>query len=509
MPFDPLSIIGYAGTTTGFLGFLVSTVDNLNTNFRHFKDCKEDLEWYEIKSQSTLLLLDHWKQKWCLQQLGGNASERQFQRFWGHAPYQAIRRRLECIQLQNRRVNRLIYALPRDQAASGSNEFLHERTPLDLQDQTNRWWQRVTESTSYSTRTYEQPPYPTIAYRICYALARHSTLKGHVGRLSEMVDDLCKFTDELFFSVHGIRATDLQAADVTRLSNIQNGFDRFSTFLTALHGIVKTPEPTWGLVLADLKLEQALKRMELPEDLKFTFRLLQESTTLANSATTQMVKVDLPMRQTLQEWYNMVLDPAANSSLSILRYNISSQICTKVLVWEASQGSRLARTGLRFIGMKSTLALVNSAVLLQKTPWLKNLCTCGVHHSPMDDDEEICVFKDVDCRLPLGGKCFAPKMAGRRFLLLGLALSELALSQPICFVTSEEDTALQTSKLQFYVGPRRELKSFEEVLILIRERADLRYKNAVRFCFEQDSESVERVGRPHNLQQCLKYLVKP
>lgn len=506
MVFDPLSIIGYVGTAAGLLSFLVSTIDNINIRVRNFKDCQDTLNWYRSKMETCHLSFRNWQAIWC-NDFGGVFPDNIYEYFWGADGFVAIKRRLENIRDENERVENNLYCWPEDtddRSWSGQVPPEYRAKPSDRECET---WQHALRAASRSTnRIHGAAPSPGVLFRFCFAIARSATFKERITRLSEMIDDLHKFSRERFWELQdsGNSSQFVSSSELQRLRNLKQGVDQVSNFLTELDRVVRSSETLWALILGNPKLEQGLQCFENPEDVDFTFGFIMERKVLSGCWATSTVTIDFPnadyKNNTLSDWRDSKLR-TLDVSNPIPLYPTHRLVTLKQSLEEIQRGGNRARKALELIRAKTALDLANSMVLLYGTPWTYNLCTCGVRHTPLNSNQEICVFAANGLRVRRHECCDA-SLGYRGFLLLAVALAELAIATPIKLLINRRSEP-------YFCLPDSNPQSIQQLLILVARGSSIKYKNAIRFCFELDSRLAGRDFRPEHLKQCLESIVKP
>lgn len=60
MLFEPISIVDIVGTELSILGFLVSSIENITTRRRYYKECEKKLTEYTHAVRSNFLVLEAW-----------------------------------------------------------------------------------------------------------------------------------------------------------------------------------------------------------------------------------------------------------------------------------------------------------------------------------------------------------------------------------------------------------------------------------------------------------------
>lgn len=97
MVFDPLSIIGYFGTTLGIISFLAGTVENVDAKRRNYIQIQLDLEQHRNSFRLAHQLYLSWTILWTKDGLE-HYSPDDYKYLWGKSGYDEVQKNLEVVE---------------------------------------------------------------------------------------------------------------------------------------------------------------------------------------------------------------------------------------------------------------------------------------------------------------------------------------------------------------------------------------------------------------------------
>lgn len=177
MPFDPLSVIGYVGTTAGLLGFLVSTVTRLEQFGRDYRGCRDKLRWYNSQLATCILHLRAWKEVWCDQ--GRPYPDEDYHYFLGAESFEEMKTKVSLIHTEIDGIGLVLYSEDFDCSQPPTKQqWEHWRTKLvRLQDAQRMFL-----------------PDESWLQRVCFASFRGMNLEERIRRLKDKISDLKEYS---------------------------------------------------------------------------------------------------------------------------------------------------------------------------------------------------------------------------------------------------------------------------------------------------------------------------
>jgi hypothetical protein len=105
--FDPVSVVGFVGTTAGLVSFVANTAEKLHDRKIEWQDYRELLAWYRAQYDTTYLQLRCWRNTWCAEDYPRPDSAYSY--FWGSDGFKAIRERIAGIRSEDDKIRRLLF----------------------------------------------------------------------------------------------------------------------------------------------------------------------------------------------------------------------------------------------------------------------------------------------------------------------------------------------------------------------------------------------------------------
>jgi hypothetical protein len=508
MMFEPLSVLSIVGTTAGLLSFIANTIDKLNERRGDFKDCQKLLAEYSCRQQTAEQKLKSWVRLWC-DYLGKPFLDQTYISALSQTGYQGIMTRLELIGGLNKEIEELLYfgkkpaendvTLNRIKSChwspTGLPEDLGTIAPdTHLQDEWVKVLRMAAESRNQDQRLRPAPWMETF----CFALYKNTTLKDRICRLEKMVDDLCVYSREMFCASYdpGNSRNPLDM-EITSLNEQLSRKFGLSNFLASLHQTCKEnmqpdlPEHVWALLLGVPKVQDGAEYLRGEKDLHLEF--LIETRSPQRGWMAHIVRIDVPGhgggRELLRSWVRN-WNSGVEATLSP-HWKTESLKETLRRIHVSGPGMRTAGALIRVM---TAADIVASTLMFYDSPWISGLCTCAVHYT-CSDESYAPTFRAVPQH-----SCFDIVASSRGFLLLTVALAELALAAPVYLSNVERE-------LRFKVDD--EHLNRQELLEMVRKSWGVKIKRAMEHCLDLDYRLLHRQLNPEDIRKCLENVAKP
>lgn len=492
MVFDPVSIVGFIGTTAGMIGFIASTVPNVTQRVRDFQDCQNRLRWYHSQILFCEERFQHWVEIWCLHAPMRVFSECDYLDFWGNRGFQTIKTLVDLIGKELKRLNSMIRKRPRGKRqlrrrASGNLT----REPQDMLT-ANDWddWPKVL---AYAA----DPDASTVVkadwvYPFAFALFKSDDFKARISRLKEMITELHDFSRRRYWKMEGEDDVDqvVLSHNVNTLRRRLKQIRLLSTFMNDLYKAVvdfkERSSISWSLVLGEPKLKDLLNSLDNATDINIQF----------------VVEYQNSPKQVVSVSYTGTYDTLTPIVEAYSRENSSTRRdwTTESLKedLEAPRGRHISR--IKLLRATAALNIVQSLVVFSYTRWTIQLCSCGIGCIEKAGSETLFVLRPT--RLQSNEHaCLVDAFYGRKYLLLGVVLTELALDTPVQVKLTEDHS----------VGFEIEgaAHTFDDLLENVRRiSCSADYTDAVSYCFQLDQALEKQEKRP-SLPICLARIVLP
>jgi hypothetical protein len=257
------------------------------------------------------------------------------------------------------------------------------------------------------------------------------------------------------------------------------------------------PGRIWTLVMGQPNLEKALRIFN--DDGAFGVEFILERLALESSGSAYISRLEyrrlreLTISELVEESNR---GPSALNELTLLPSWATRTPMKDILRRDGEHGIQ-ARKAREYVRATTALDMVNSIALFYATPWMIDICSCGISYTQVvkEDSTAICsTYRSRD------HNCHDLRTVRGQLFLLGVALLELVLATPI---VARSDTRLRPS---FLLGTSTRPMDIDAVLDRVSSK---KCKQAIEYCFELDKRMPQRFLRPEELALCLKYLVKP
>lgn len=196
-----------------------------------------------------------------------------------------------------------------------------------------------------------------------------------------------------------------------------------------------------------------------------------------------------------QEAFNLGLECRDNV---VIQDNLKTMF--QVAAVQSLETQRMWRTRDDVKNAQTALALAHWTVLAWRTKWVEKLCSYGVRHTLVRNNESSIAFRAVEPH-----PCFSPGLDSRKHLLLGIVLAELAIGCPI-------SVTIEGENLLFYIFEHglHQTIDLTKLMMSLRRSTSNRYQTAVIFCLEWDERKERRdVFRAEDLWRYNQRVLEP
>ena len=476
MVFEPISVVGFIGSASGLVGFIAATFSTIDKRRRDFKDSGDILEWYQTKFKTFYITLDAWTRLWCPLNGEGAYSDQDYVYFWGTDCFNEMQTKFRLIQWEIDKIGNHIY--------SG----LGAERPENTLPSPEAWANWLSER----GHVYFQPGTKAVKVRgsllkaLYFSFFKNADLEERIKRLDDKLNDLRIFSKQAFWTAQGQfeSINPIAEQDLTLLLKRRNWMQRISTPLTHLYRECQRMKGSWSLVLGAPDDEGGPSSLDEEADLCIefdTWRMDYEGTGLEAGGIlrlycSQLTSSRMSIKDIVAEIHdNAPLEIPTEWSQSIKDLLSGYVVDTSLdIVQQVDSKITLATTA---------LGLVNWTLLLWRTPWVSDGCTCRIRLVKIDCGVDsyrvptLTVMPGGSTQLP----CHDPNLSLRRVLLLAVSLAELAISKT---VRLRVDSA---KKVSFIVEGNEYTK--EQLLDQVRWSSNGAVAHAVHYCLYYDSKA--------------------
>lgn len=475
MPFDPLSVLSYFGTTAGLIGFLASTVTRLEKFGRDYKDCGSQLEWYRSKLKTMEWTLMAWTRLWCHESQRAYSME-DYVHFWGRSGYEEMERKWRLIEEEIQAVGMLLY--------SGWERNLN----VDSRDNQVNWQQRAMLKRQLVDSDKQFIPKLTSLQKICFASYKGANLEERTKRLKDKVDDLKEFSRLAYWNAQYTPDVDLPItqAELNDLLERKRWFDMRADYLDQLHISCYQSSHIWSLVLSAPDDEANITLMKDQGDITIDFDVFRSRSSpgaedrLAAAGILSLSSAHLRQMPIVK----LIQDVNECDSLQI-PIQWSKDLKAIFSEGKAEYQRLLRRYNLDYRRTRADTAvgLVNWTLLLWRSRWTLGLCSCRIRYAFLDAmGNGNATFTSMPCQLfPKTCHVLENGLKDRRSLLLGVSLAELALSTPIEIMREE------SAQVVFVVN--NDVISESVLLERVKSACCNDFKLAVQYCLFYDKRA--------------------
>ena len=504
--FEPLSALAVLGFATGALGFMASTISEVDEKVQVIRGWEKRLQSFTWQLEDVCLKLKVWHWIW----VGKEAFPHEtYVHFWGVKGLEDIQSRVNGITELSNEIKNLIY-----QPLNSEIEQSLSRSEL-------RDWHRILDHdiAGLPSSRHAAHKKASLVRKIGFALFRNTILTEKISRLESHVVGLRDFTQYTFRLE---QKTDpdkkVTSEELRRISELKLFFDRMSMFGSLLYdGRLLSSRLEWAIELGPPEAGHTLDLWSEVDTMYIDFIVRDTARQVQTKASRVRFCVEEQMADTADtNGYLQLLIRRINDLVLSQgrRENRSEYDRFFRLLEEPSRRSRPLRKMLTeniFSGSHRKSFEVERAdlvyglghwmVLLWNTPWSCGLCTCGIRCTHLADSCTRHSFLPYPNRTHWLPKCHPPTLAENRFRLLGVALAEIALAQPISVILEQEDTS-------YLIGEK--IVSRKRLLGMLRERFGQKtITKAVSYCLDPDSSSLGDSLRPDHLEQYCQNITFP
>jgi hypothetical protein len=517
MAFDPVSLVGIVGLTSGLLAFLVSTVKNIDETMTSYRECVKKLQEFSHMVESSFLELQEWSRLWSHLRQGAYVpySDDTYTLLWGLAGFEGVIARSNIIRQDIGTIKALLSCQDirkRQKEWATLSSSLQCSSELDI----GSWHKLLSEKTSRSR--FNKTVDKSWAYKFLFALYRNAELKTRVASLVDRVNELKKTTMLLYRQQHQARADEAGADDVEATANLHEEHSQLLSFLNELYKDNHALKMRWDLVLGGPPLPLALSqlRRRFRGQLQFAFK--------EHMATgVHDIKIAYPKHRKLLR--DDLLRYVKENRPTRAAYHNSSLASTYKFLPLPNLYQRLELRDLTAFNLSqvatytlAALAAARSSILLYRSSWVEGLCLCGFHlyTSPgPKNDRAVAYYSRVEC--PHVDR----RLRQQTFLLLAVLLAEVAIGAPIRIRLPDSPTAavkptFEVPEMALLHGYRNPM-AWETLSELLSERVfespdqllSFEYLEAMEFCFELSQKLARREYQNDDFDLCIARIENP
>lgn len=489
MVFDPISTIGIVGLAFGTLGFIASTVETLSKKQRAFKECQARIVWYFEQFETCYLEFQNWKDVWCAGPRGRAFSDQTYEDFFGEHGFVRLKMRFNGV-LED--INNIIEIL--------------EQGPVDVKESDRppaQDWEglrNILQTAKTDKAAAERCIIPSKWYKFCFALTKSAKFDEIITRLNGRVTELERFSRLKFRMVQGQEDVGRKVSnrELRDLGSMYHKLRNLTQFLDDLYSehLNSNPRRVWTLVMGQPNLEKALRVFN--DDGAFGVEFILGRLESEGSGSPYISRVDnRRLREvTISELVQECNDgPNSSNELTLLPSWGTRTPMKDILRKDLESGISTLKAR-EYVRVTTALDMVNSIGLFYATPWMIDLCSCGVSYTQVvkEDSTSICsTYRSRD------HNCHDLRTTHGQFFFLGVALLELVLATPI---VARSDARRRPSFSLSSMG-------YMDIDVVLDMVSSKKCKQAIEYCFELDERIPQRFLQPEELALCLKYLVKP
>ncbi|KAI9698247.1 MAG: hypothetical protein M1820_007517 [Bogoriella megaspora] len=534
--FEPLSVLGAVGTTAGLLGFLCTTIKNLDETSEVFQECQTELLHYKFELQYCEKLLRNWVTVWCKDDRDNIYPLETLECFWSAGGFSEICERIECIR---REVHATLRLLGRKYRYQNDLDSEQPRQPPPLRRRKqhnhpdrNNWDQTISEfnnglSSLDDVIRRAEPFPPSIAYKIAFALYGNRRFKKKIKRLRHITIALREYSQSLFWEFEQDSTGNIRR-DVTQDMLQKRNETRIELQLlsTLLRRLYEAHDARWNqsaLVLRPPDMQGDVRGVKNRSGITFDCMVGESSELGPESvrhimriATTDFNSSDLPSVEMLQYSY-IYNQPSATEQLTI---TASQSLKDDLLrnfetLWIPSPDVRKPRRCSLQQRINIAKSVVNWTIILWNSPWTACICSCRIKLLATDNGHILPILHTVSQH----NHCIHEQRSShiystdfetnfftvdnRRLLLLGVILAEIAVKQAILVSVSLD------LNLSFELTDGTIL----DIDCLLQEvrsiSGSFEFREAVRACFNFDKRYLARPLLPQDLDRYYTTILKP
>ena len=469
---EPVTGIAFS---IGVVGFLASTLSNIDEKATRFRECKDRLLFVERQLKSSHRELEAWWSTWLIYE------DDDYTYFWGQDGFNDIRAICRSLQELSARIKTL---LRRPISDDGENLSWNERCE----------WQKLLKPQMFKADCEKDFRHQNLGLlrRITYCLFDDEKLKNKVDTFEMEVKSLQRSSRIMFRTLRsGDFQSNVSPEELRKLVELRKFIDRASLFgsstfessrlLEEIDSALELSPPgedenlDWWDELDDLQVDLFMISDAVPKRHASRFRIIQISD--SGSISTDVSDLIERARIAIRDDVSVEIDQTSRGALIELECPTSrSRHFRRMLV----EGIFTSDIGKSFDVERSNLIyrLAHWFIQFWNTPWTNDLCSCRIRQVHLLDSGtrhsltagEIVVRSHSNCQTSeIGG-------TDRRMLLLGKTLSEIALAVPI-------DFDFQGEEMQILVnGEQRTRGQLLASLVKLFGRKTI--TKAIRYCLD-------------------------
>ena len=497
---DPFSALGVLGFLTGNLGFLVSTLPKLDEKTRAFREYERSVRALCGRLDIAYLDLRAWIFIW----VGKEAfSDAFYIHLWGRKGLHDVKSRLYDISEESRDVSWLLY---RPVGLWPDRQY-----EIELRD-----WQEILDSRELVNNSLLQ--HGSMTRKTVFAMFREDTLKNKIDGLEKSIEGLKKFTQLSFRLGHDSDPELKVTNSELRLLDQQLFVDRISNSGDSLYRyLASCSRFEWAIELSPPGAAHALSLLSKKNEMYVDF--IVRPVARVGHIKARRLRFDLEkvpiqtvgcltlLEQRIEDVFRDHEEPECDSEnnriFDLLENPVKrSRALKKMLIDEVF--SEEHRKNVEADRADLIYGLGHWMMLLWNTPWLSDLCTCGIRciyladattrHSFLARPDAGHMDRNLDCH--------PPYLAEHRFELLGVTLAEIALGRPISVEGNGENTR------SYVIGGK--CASRGGLLEKLTEKHGLRtITMAVSYCLGPDLHEHGDSLPPDHLEQYCQKIILP
>lgn len=424
---EPLSVIGFLGTSCGILNTILSTPGVLSKRVDDYKACGRRLRASHNSLAVCRISLEAWKKVWC-QRDGQPYSAGTYGLLWGRDHF-FIFDQLNLIREEHDEIGLFLFGTHFSASNPGTTHGQYDWAS----------WHRTLQSFAKSkdSSTLEYVFEPGRIYGVAFSLWKGATLEERIGRLKVLVEELRFLSNAAFWKAqYRLNLTRVvEDKDVLLLLTRKRWFDDLNDKVQCLHSLCSRSQTIWSLVLRHPG-EGGPAAMDDDDEVMLQFEVVSKTQPRMAIGVVQVKSAELNDRSALNDYVNNI----RNQPISMVPDGWSSTL--REIVLRNSQGIQDPSL---FNGtihgqanrLVTALGMANWVVLLWNSPWTFNLCTCGLRYSFIRDVEAwypTLTTGDTVTHHPFPQTvacCHDSVPNSHKALLLAIALTELAILRPL------------------------------------------------------------------------------
>ena len=441
----------------GTLGCIVNTISKVDEKVKDIHECKSRLRSFNWQLEDAYLELRVWHSIW----IGKKAFPRDtYVHFWGIEGLDDIQSRVGGITELSDEIKVLL-------RRPGINETGKSLSHSELKVWHDLIDPDVAELPSWGYLDHSKA---RLVHKIGFTLFHNASLLEKIGRLKSHVEGLRDYAQKTFRLKQQTDPNQkVTPPELRHTSDLKIFVDRISTFASLLYqSRLPSSRLEWAIELGPPDAGYALDLWSEVDRMYIDFMVRDTALDVETRASRVRISVEenpVKTRFIVQRVHNVVLShgehlPDFHRLFSLLEKPARrSRPLRKMLTEGVFSGKD--RKSFEVERANLIYGLGHWMLLLWNTPWSRDLCTCGIRCTLLADTHTRHSFSPNPQRSHRYPVCHPSKLAENRFILLGIALAEIALALPISVIQEQEDTT-------YVVGEER--VSQKRLLGMLREK---------------------------------------